>query len=168
MEKNLCPKMYLDLDGMEVEFAVYGYAESPNGIYDSKWCCIDLKIVSTDVINYHTKSEMLLSIEIDELVNYINNFLLSEEKIRKEHTFYEPDLEFLFECGCDTFGRVWRSAEWKVFLYVDGYTTNCINMYLDEKDLVLLRDYLMLISGKKVIDSEDVTRWISMGNIVIK
>ena len=84
------PKM--NIDGTFFEFGIFNYASNKGNDYN--WATIKLNVHNRN-FNYFVKTDLMTSMEIDELVFKVRNLLDGKLKEKEHIEFYQPDIEFL-------------------------------------------------------------------------
>lgn len=78
-------KLYIDIQD---------YVSGNREDWDNQWCHVSFSVTS-DFMNYHIDTaEILLSCEVDSLIEQINNLL--HKRKAQDVSCIEPDLEFIF------------------------------------------------------------------------
>lgn len=138
--------MRLELDGFILDLNITGWQSSDKSNWDVNWCQVALNIKSP-FMNYSIDSECLLSCEVEEICETLKQ-LKAEEDV-KDLSFIEPDLEFCFiqfddqnrnNYGVELIIRFWDD---------DVLTANSLHLYLDDKDISLMLEYMETIIEKR-------------------
>lgn len=131
-------KLYMDIKDYEPDNRQNWYTQ---------WCPVSFAVTS-DFMNYHKDNdEILLSCEVDSLVEQIDNLL--HKRKTENVSCIEPDLEFFFyppgpNNDCAGGYMEVRIAFWSN----DGLTADSLHICLDEKEAKIIRDYLLTVQNK--------------------
>lgn len=167
----------LNLEGMKINIQIRNYEKSDKDIWDIQWCKVDFSFIFRDIINYKNSSEILLSCEIEELKDKLDDLINDRITQEFELDFIEPDFMFLFSPKIkkeiytinqeDTpkYFTTEPYLEWKVKLWDDGLTSNYFSTALDIDDIKALRCYLGLIMGTITTDDKEVIKYMNKGII---
>lgn len=153
----------MDLDGIIAELCIRQYIKKENRTSDEydHWCNVGFSFSSQQWLNYNKENDtILLSYEVDDLAEALDNLL--NDKLYKPTTteFIEPDFCFELMPKMDLRNNPQIlyirsgheiadiSMEWKVFFWHGGLTANHLSVTLDRTDITNLRNYLFLITGK--------------------
>lgn len=150
-------KLHLDLDGIDFQLGIYKYQPSTMEKWGNEWTWVELSAVSKDWLNFHLKSEILLSCEVETLRDKLKYLLNDNLKQTEYISFIEPDLEFMLAPKQPLSGRLSQYsgtyAELTINTWSDGLTGNRIILLLDDDDIQMLLSYLELITG--ITDEND-------------
>jgi len=165
----------LDIQGIILELQIGRYQKSNHDIWDEQWNDVGFSLTSGKWLNYQTGGELLLSIEVEELLDKTNKLLNDELSEVEEIVCIEPDFNFKFYPKRDLrddpnytyvaegFEITDIYMEWKIYFWSDGLTDNYISLTFDREDLKMLLNYLFLITGILEKDSETVNNMIQNG-----
>lgn len=152
----------MNIDGIQVKLEIRGYVLSDRKDWDREWCQLDYSFSSGEWLNYSKKNDpMLLSCEIDTLVQALTDLLDNKITEKQEVSFLDPDFEFelspsfdlrnnpkfiYVEPGCEIIDI---SLDWRVFFYHEAATANFLSVTLDRNDIRQFLDYLISIQNKE-------------------
>ena len=171
----------LDADGMNIEIRIKHYEATNADNWDSAWCCIDCNFQLDGYVNYFMRNdEALMCHEIDYLESKLDDFISG--KLKKEFLIecIEPYFEFKFNPSRkitekDSLRNVLYYSsnhnmtdpfvEWRIIIWdTCGIpTSNYISTPLFMENMIALRDYLKLITGKLDKNSEEITKLANKG-----
>ena len=152
----------IDIDGIKIELQIRDYKSPKNDDdkYDS-WCELDYSFTSGEWLNFNKKNDsMLLSFEIDDLVEGLTQLLDNKITNICEISFLEPDFEFILYPVSDLRDNpdviyvkpghemIDISLEWRVFFYHQGVTANFLTVTLDRDEIKQFLDYLISVQNK--------------------
>lgn len=147
----------LDANGIDVTLNIKGYKHGVNDYSD--WCKCDFSFISEGWLNYHKENdEVLLSSEVDELINSFSELLSNEIVEEKEIVCIEPDFIFQLYPQKDltkdpkyTYVQPGYEimdifVEWNIYFWNVGLTKNHLTITLYRDDILKLRDYLVTVT----------------------
>ena len=141
--------LYLDVDGIHVEFCIDGYKN--DDYRDDTWCECQLKLNAGNWLHYDVHGELLRVEEIKQL--YERLCLLLNRKLEYDDEFVcsEPDFEFRFYSfhngghSLELHEISDFSLEWRVNLWNGYLTDNHISISLDRYEIEKFKDYLQSV-----------------------
>lgn len=151
----------MDVSGIKIKLQINSYKPTNKETEDDTWCKCDYQFFSGDWLNYHKENdEVLLSGEVEALADGLTELLDNKISEAKEIVCIEPD--FIFKLYPKTDLRddpnyiYIRSGyeiqdiycEWKLYFWNGGRTENCLTITLYRKEIVSLRDYLLLVTNR--------------------
>lgn len=154
----------MDLDGIIVELCIRQYIKKENRASDKYdyWCKVGFSFSSQTWLNYNKENdEVFLCYEVDDLAKALDNLLNNKLSEPTTVELIEPD--FCFELmpkeDLRNNPRILYiqlgheiadiSMEWKIFFWHGGeLTENYLTVKLDRTDIMNLRNYLFLVTGK--------------------
>lgn len=148
----------IDSDGIIAKLQIRKYKNETERAGDDYgcWCEVSYSFSSEPWLNYHAENEeLLLSIEVDELAQSLDDFINDRFTEEIAEGFYElefcfifsPKQELIVENGAREIIDI--SMEWQVFFWHDDpFTENHLSVTLGREDIIHLRNYLYLIMGK--------------------
>lgn len=151
----------LDLCGITMKMRINGYHPSTKDRWDEEWCKVDFSFISEGWLNYQrVTDEVLLSSEIEELAQSLDDLLtdkLSEEKVIE---CIEPDFKFVLVPKRDLrndpqIAYVQKGYEiadiymdMKIYFWHEGLTDNYLSVSFGRSDIECFRDYLLFVMRK--------------------
>ena len=156
----------LDLNGIEMNLRIKGYTPPSRDDWDDQWCDVDFSFIGDSWLNYQRDSdEVLLSCEVEDLANSLDELL--DDKMNKIETIecIEPDFKFVLHPKRDLrddpkYTYIQEGYEiadiyldMQIYFWNGGLTDNFLSLTFDREDIQYLRNYLYLITKK--IDKED-------------
>lgn len=165
----------LDLSGTTFEFRVLNYNPTHTDNWYDQWCQINLACHRESWLNFSLYDENLLSCEIDEILKSIDDLLNDRLNEPTELTFIEPDFTFIFNPKKDltkdpryTFVRPGYEiedidTELKISFWNGGLTANYLSLRFYRKDLLDLRNYLLLATRKITETDKSIQEMIKSG-----
>lgn len=146
----------LDIDGIFVKLQIKNYKQTNEENWDSEWCKCDFSFSSGGVFNYHKENdEVLLSSEIDNLIEQFTKLLDNKILDKTEIVCIEPDFVFnlypqkdLREDYKYTYIKPGYEIkdiylEWRFYFWNEGLTNNYLTVTLDRDEILKFRDYLL-------------------------
>ena len=158
----------LDLNGIDFHFQISGYRDSNHGNWDDRWCTIHITIQCPNWLDYRISSDILLSCEVEEIRDSIENLLQDRLTEQKTLDFIEPDLTILLNPKIDltTTGKYEYiapghelkdcDANLQVYLWNGWPTENYFSLCFDRSDLEKLLVYLRFVTGQIPLQSAEV------------
>ncbi|MGI6607718.1 MAG: WapI family immunity protein [Erysipelotrichaceae bacterium] len=143
----------LDVQGIALEIQINQYQKYNRDIWDEQWNNIGFSLTSGKWLNYQTGGEILLSIEVEELLDKIDKLLNDELYEIEEIVCIEPDFYFKFYPKRDlradpkyTFVQKGFEIadiymEWEIYFWSDGLTDNYISLTFHRENLKMLLNY---------------------------
>lgn len=166
----------LNLNGIVMNMRIKGYEPSEKDKWDYQWCDVDFSFVSESWLNYQRDNdEVLLSCEVEELAQALDDLLTDRLSEVKTIECIEPDFNFILHPKRDLrndpkYTYVQKGYEiadiymdMKIFFWYEGLTDNFLSVTFDRTDLQYLRDYLFLIIGKIDKDNSVINEMVSKG-----
>ncbi len=170
----------LDLYGIDFIFGIYGYQPTKN-ISPGKWCKVDLILQSDKWLSYRSLGEeMLMSFEVEMLVEQIDALLNDKLKDIWEYECTEPDLMFSLQPKRDlrrdlSYKYVAPGHEIKdIFMdfslvFWNGTVTkNRLTLTFFRKQLIALNNYLKLVTKQLNHDDTEIIEMIKTGILITK
>lgn len=156
----------MNIDGIILELNIRGYQPSDHDNWDSKWCDVGYRFSSNDWLNYgKDHDEILLSCEVEYLEKILGDLLSGNIKDERSMGCIEPDFQFVFSPAREAYGVEDVYLEWQVYFWDDGLTANYLSLTLDCNEIELLRNYLLLITGKLGLNSSVIQEMVSTGTL---
>ena len=138
----------LNLEGIKLQFAVYGWKPTIENAWDDNWCNVKLGVYNS-FMNYQIDSDVLLSCEVEEIASCIGKSLAGEEV--KHLEFIEPDLELEFVRPHTEEEEA--TAKLIINFWDEGVlTTNSLHLTLCEEDLKSISEYLEKVIREGVLN----------------
>lgn len=177
-------RLRLNLDDIIVQLEIRGYRDwSPGEAIDWKhdWCETDYSFVSEPWLNYRVEHDdgVILSDEVRVLYSALDQLLCGKLKKRTEIEFAEPDFFFVLQPkwnlwsrpgtiyvrpGCET---VDISAEWRIYIGASGPISNYLSVAIYRNDIINLKNYLGLVSGKLSETDPEIARMIETETLIM-
>ena len=143
--------------------------------YPEDWCNVSMNYQSGEWLDYVVdRQQLLLSDEVDDLQSALSRFLNDEFMNAAVLGFAEPDIEFILYPKRDVRddpNLLYISPEadpiqdiimdLRVSFWNGGLTANYLSLCMDREDIEMLHKYLMLVTEKIDVDSEDIQKMIS-------
>lgn len=166
----------IDLCGIKFQLNIKGYQDSTKGGWDEQWCDVDFAFISPNWLNYHKENdEVLLSCEIEELAQSLDDLLQDRLTEIKTIECIEPDFNFILTPKRDlrndpryTYVREGCEIadiymEMKVFFWNDGLTDNYLSITFNRTDIEYLKQYLLLTMKKTDSSTPAISEMIEKG-----
>lgn len=163
----------LDLCGIDMILRIKGYEPSTKEKWDYQWCDVDFSFVGDSWLNYQRDNdEVLLSCEVEELAQSLDDLLSDKLSEVKTIECIEPDFNFILHPKRDLrddpkYTYVQKGyeiadiyMEMKIFFWHEGLTDNHLSVTFDRTDIQYLRNYLFLIIGKLKKDDKCIVEMI--------
>ena len=172
----------LDLDGINFQLKITNYTQHEDrSEYPEDWCNVSMKYQSGEWLDYVVdRQQLLLSDEVDDLQSALSRFLNDEFMNAEVLGFAEPDIKFILYPKRDVRddpNLLYISPEanpiqdilmdLRVSFWNGGLTANYLSLCMDREDIEMLHKYLMLVTEKIDVDSEDIQKMISGGYLFI-
>lgn len=169
----------LDLCGIEMNIRIKGYTPSDKDKWDYQWCDVDFSFIGGTWLKYQRDDdEVLLSCEVEELAEALDNLL--KDKVPEIQTIecIEPDFNFILHPKRDLrddpkytyiqkgFEIADIYMEMKIFFWHEGLTDNHLSIAFDRLDIQYLRNYLFLVVGKLDKEDEEIVDMFEKGILV--
>lgn len=163
---------HLDLDGINFYFRISNYRKSDPEIWDDQWCDVELTLRSESWLNYQTSSEILLSVEVEQICNKLSVLLSNNLQLQEELEFIEPDISFVLQPQKDLrldpkysyvapgHEIVDIKVDIHVHLWDGGMTANYISLCLSREEIEAFCSYLKLITNQIKIDDPSIKKLI--------
>jgi len=161
----------LEINGIVLKLIIKDYVKSTKYNWDDCWCSVEANF-SSYFLNYQSHGCKLLSAEIDELTEYIDDILNSRLHETKKLEFLEPDLTFVFYPKHDlkldsNYTYVKERHEIKdismdiiISFWYGGITENTLQLKLYIEEIQNLMCYLQFIKGIKKRNDADIQNLI--------
>ncbi len=169
----------LNLCGIEMNIRIKGYEPSNKDEWDGQWCDVDFSFIGESWLKYQRDDdEVLLSCEVEELAEALDDLLTDKLAEVKTIECIEPDFNFILHPKRDLrndpkytyIQKGYEIAdiymEMKIFFWYDGLTDNHLCIAFDRTDIQYLRNYLFLIVGKIGKDDKDIKDMFEKGILV--
>lgn len=166
----------LNLNGIVMNLRIKGYEPSEKEKWDYQWCDVDFSFVGESWLNYQRDNdEVLLSCEVEELAQALDDLLADRLLEVKTIECIEPDFNFILHPKRDLrndpkYTYIQKGYEiadiymdMKIFFWNEGLTDNFLSITFDRTDLQYLRDYLLLIIGKMDKENSAIKEMVSKG-----
>lgn len=169
----------LDLCGIKMNLRIKGYEPSSKDKWDDQWCNVDFSFVGESWLNYQRNNdELLLSCEVEELSQLLDELLSNKLSEIKTIECIEPDFKFVLHPKRDlrndpeyTYVKKGYEIadiymEMKIFFWDDGLTDNFLSVKFYREDIQYLRNYLLLIVGEIDKSHQNIVDMIKKGLLV--
>lgn len=174
----------LDAEGMNIEIRIKYYEETDADTWDSAWCSVDCNFRLDGYVDYFIgNDEVLMCAEIDELESKLDDFISGKLKNEYSMECIEPYFEFKFNPQRKLTEKDSRRTafyyssyynmtcnmtdpfvEWRIIIWTtEGPTGNYLSIPLFMENIIALRDYLRLITGKLDKNSEEIKELANKG-----
>lgn len=132
-----------DLEGFLLSIEISGWEKTDEKNWDSSWCQVKLNIKS-NCMEYYLNSEILLSSEVNMLIESIESSLKGNKT--RDLEFIEPDLEFRFHEPLPEEGIMTSDMEFIVRFWDNGVlTSNYLCLCMDMDEMNKFHDYLITV-----------------------
>lgn len=144
-----------NISGMEIMLRIDNYQSPSKHEYGDWWCDCGFTFRLGSIINYTAEHEELLMPEdVDSLSVALTSLLDGDMTKPEEVVMTEPDFVFMLypkkdlrtdsrylyiQKGCEIQDIY---AEWQIYFWHDGLTSNYLTVTLDREDIISLRDFL--------------------------
>lgn len=148
----------IDASGIRIKLQITGYKSTNKDNWDCEWCTCDFLFSSGEWLNYHKENdEVLLSSEVDELVEAFTELLDNKLTDKKEIICIEPDFNFMLYPQMDLRDNPQYTyikpgyeiqdiyLEWRIYFWHGELTDNYLTITLDREEITILRDYLVSV-----------------------
>lgn len=158
-------RLKLDLCGIDTQLKItdYHFTRKNEDPYDN-WCDVEMSLVSRQV-NVHPGGSILMSDEVLEICNILEEVLIGNRDEEFSLDFIEPDLKLKFyptkdidHAFCELVINLWGS---------DGsLSANSLSVGLDKDDLMAMWTYLKYVTKQIQKDDPSIKELIDKGNIL--
>ena len=148
----------IDVSGINIKLRINGYKPTNKDNWDTEWCKCDFVLSSGDWLNYHIENgEVLLSSEVEELVEAFTRLLENKLSEAREINCIEPDFVFKLYPQTDLRDNpkyIYIQPgyeiqdiylEWRIYFWDGGLTDNYLTITLDRDEIASMRDYLAFV-----------------------
>lgn len=169
---------HLDLEGIDFHFRILRYRKSTKENWDDEWCEVDLTLQARKWLDYHiTSSELILSVEVEELRDNIDALLNDRIKEGDSLECIEPDFQFFFHSKEDLrlnprilyvkpgyeISDVHMDFTINIWDQTGALSSNQLLLYFNRYNLERLLLFLRLVTGVVSEDDDLINKMISDG-----
>ncbi len=160
-------KFSLNLNGIVMNLNIKGYEPYEKDKWEYQWCNVDFSFISAPWLNYKCDNdEVLLSCEVEELADSIDDLLTDKLSEVKTIKCIAPDFNFILNPKRDlrnnpSYTHIQKGCETQdiymnmnIFFWYEGLTDNFLTVTFNRNDLQYLRNYLYLVIGKLNCDDK--------------
>lgn len=143
----------LNLEGISFSLDINGWIKTTEANWDSKWCDVACDVHSA-IIDYHIKSEILLSCEIDGLITMIQDIITGRQSEENSFECIEPDFTFIFHPEKN---GVSSDMDLQITFWDDGaLSANFLSLCFSKEDMEKLLVYLRMVTGEVSMEDQQV------------